>query len=77
MQPQIQILNGAVAIAEARVEFAFAQGEYVGAQLEALLIEFGEPGAVALFKRCAASAFLEGLHPKGFGDVRYRFGQAV
>jgi hypothetical protein len=48
--------------------------EDVGAELETLLVEFGEAGAVALFKRCAAFAFLERLHPLGFGDVSYRFG---
>lgn len=47
------------------------------AQFEALLVEFGEAGAVALFKGGAALAFFERLHPESLGDVRGRFGQAV
>jgi hypothetical protein len=35
-QTQVEVFDGAVAIAEAGVEFAFAQGEDVGAVLEVL-----------------------------------------
>jgi hypothetical protein len=73
-QPQIQFFDGVIAIAQTRIEFAFAKREDVGAQLEALLVEFGEAGAVALFEQCAVLAFLERLHPQGLGDVSYRFG---
>ena len=47
----------------------------MGAQLEALFVEFGEAGAVALFHCRAAFAFVERLHPEGFGDVGDAFGQ--
>jgi hypothetical protein len=43
---QIQLFDRAVAIAQARVEFAFAKREDVEAQLEALLVEFREAWAV-------------------------------
>jgi hypothetical protein len=76
-QAQVQVFDGAVAIAEAGVEFAFPQGENVGAQLQTLLIQFSESCAVALFEQCAALAFLEGLHPEGFGDVGDGFWEAV
>ena len=49
------------------------KAEDVRAELEALLVEFGNASAVALFKRRAAFAFLERLHPQGFGDVSDRF----
>ena len=76
-QAQVQLFDRAVAVAQTGVEFAFAQRQDVGAQLEALFVEVGEAGAVALFQRCAALAFLERLHPQGFGDVGDAFGQAV
>jgi hypothetical protein len=72
-QAQIQFLDGTVAIAQAGVELAFAQRENVGPQLEALLVEFGEAGVVVLFQSRTAFAFLERLHPEGFGDVGHRF----
>jgi len=40
-KPQIQFFDGAVAISEAGVEFAFAKGEDVGADLEVLLVVGG------------------------------------
>jgi hypothetical protein len=76
-EAQVEIFDRAVAIAQAGVEFAFAKREDVGAQLEALLVEFCEAGAVALFQNCAAAAFLERLHPERFGDVHNGFGQTV
>jgi hypothetical protein len=36
-QAQVQIFDGAITIAQAGVEFAFAQREHVGADLEVLL----------------------------------------
>ena len=77
MQAQVEFFDYAVAIAQAGAEFAFAQGEDVGAQLEALFVQFGDSGAVALFKNCAALALLERLHPQGFDDVGDGFGQTV
>ena len=74
-QAQIQVFNRAVAIAQARVKFAFAQGQDVGAQFQTLFV--CEPGVVALFQRCAAFAFFERLHPERLGDVGDAFGQAV
>jgi len=76
-QAQVQLFDRAVAITQVRVEFAFAKREDVGAQLEALFVEFGDAGAVALFEQCATLAFFERLHPEGFGDVGDAFGQAV
>jgi len=49
-QAQVQVFDGAAAIAETGVEFAFAKGDHVGADLEALFVEFGEACAVALFQ---------------------------
>ena len=49
----------------------------MGADLEALLVEFGEACAVALFESGAAFAFFQGLHPQGFGNVGDGFGEAV
>ena len=46
-------------------------------QLEALLVEFGEAGAVTLFNEDTAFAFFERLHPQRLGDVGYGFRQAV
>jgi len=74
---QIQFFDVAVAIAQTGVQFALAQGQDVGAELEALFVEFGEAVAVALFQERAAFAFLERLHPEGFGDVGDAFRQAV
>jgi hypothetical protein len=68
-QAQVEIFNRAIAIAQAGVEFAFAQGEDVGAEFETLFVDFGEAVGVALFKKGAAFAFFERLHPQGFGDV--------
>jgi hypothetical protein len=76
-QGQVEIFNRVVAIEQTRVEFAFAQREDVGAELQALLGGFGDEGAVALFEQCAAFAFFKRLHPQGFGDVGDAFGQAV
>jgi hypothetical protein len=70
-------LDGVVAIAQARVEFAFAQGQDVGAQFEALLIVFCEARVIALFEERASLAFFGGLRPEGFRDVGDRFRQAV
>ena len=64
---------GAFAILEARVEFAFAQGEHVGADLE---VGFGtDCGArlAAQFLFDTASAFIERLHPESFRHMRDRF----
>jgi hypothetical protein len=64
-EAQVEIFDRAVAIAQAGVEFAFAKREDVGAQLEALLVEFCEAGAVALFEERAALAFFRGLASRG------------
>jgi hypothetical protein len=76
-QAQIQVFDGAVAIAEAGVEFAFAQRKHVGAYLEVLLVVGGEAFGAVQFLLGAAAAFVEGLHPQGFGDVGDGLGEAV
>jgi hypothetical protein len=49
----------------------------VGADLEALLL-FGRSAFFGLeFEIGATAAFVEGLHPEGFGDVGDGFGEAV
>jgi hypothetical protein len=55
---------------------AFAKSEDVGADLEVLLVVGGEAFGGFQFLVGAASAFFEGLHPQGFGDVGNGFGEA-
>jgi hypothetical protein len=76
-QAQVQVFDGAVAIAEARIEFAFAKREDMGADLEVLLKLVAEAIGGIEFQVGAAAAFFEGLHPQGFGDVGDGFGEAV
>jgi hypothetical protein len=76
-QAQVQIFDGAVAIAETGVEFALAQGQDVGADLEVLLVVGGEAFGGFQFLLGAAAGFGEGLHPEGFGDVGDGLGKAV
>jgi hypothetical protein len=74
---RFECTEGAFAILEARVEFAFAQGQHVGADFE---VGFGTEGAAcvaAQFLFGTASSFIERLHPERFGDVRDGFRQAV
>jgi hypothetical protein len=74
---QIEGGDGAVSVAEAGVEFAFTQGEDMGADLDGLLLISG----VAFFgfelESGASAAFVERLHPEGFGNVCNGFGEAV
>jgi hypothetical protein len=49
----------------------------VGADLEVLLKLVAEALGGLQFLVGAAAAFVEGLHPQGFGDVGDGFGQAV
>ena len=74
---QIQLADGALALVQAGVEFALAQGQYVGADFEVLLL-FGA-GALcgSEFELRAAAPFVEGLHPECFCDVGNGFGEAV
>lgn len=47
------------------------------ADLEALFVEGVGAGSGGGFEGGALAAFVEGLHPEGFGDVGDGFGQAV
>jgi hypothetical protein len=76
-QPQIQFGDGALAVVQAGVEFAFAQGQDVGADFEGLLLLGGGALRGLQFELGAPAAFVEGLEPKGFGDVGDGFGEAV
>jgi hypothetical protein len=74
---QSQVGDGGLAIAQSRVELAFAQVQDVGADFEGLLL-VGSGALCGLeFELGAATAFVEGLHPEGFGDVGDGFGEAV
>jgi hypothetical protein len=74
---QLECGDGALAVAQARVEFAFAQGEDVRADGEGLLLVGGGALRGLQFKFGAAAAFIEGLHPQGFGDVGDGFGESM
>ena len=76
-QLQIQLGDGALALVQAGVEFAFAQGQDVGANFEGLLLVGGGRSCGFEFELGAAAAFLEGLHPERFGNVGDGFGEAV
>lgn len=65
--------EGAFAILEARVEFAFAQGEYVGADFEVLFCRERAAGVSGEFLRGASSGLVERLHPESFRHMRDRF----
>lgn len=67
----------AFSILEPCVEFAFAQGEDMRADLEITFGLRGRAGVAGGFLLSAASAFLERLHPEGLGDVRHGLRQAV
>ena len=47
------------------------------ADLESLFVGGEGAGGRVLFLRGAATAFVEGLHPEGFGDVGDGFGESV
>ena len=49
----------------------------MGADLEAVFVEFGEAGAVAFFEDGAVFGFFWRLHPERLGDVGDGFGQAL
>jgi hypothetical protein len=49
----------------------------VGADLEGLFVCGEGAGGGVLFLRRAAPAFVEGLHPEGFGSVGHGFGKSV
>jgi hypothetical protein len=65
------------AIIKSRLEFAFAQGKDMGADLEGLFVGGEGAGGGVLFLGGAAAAFVEGLHPQGLGGVGYGFGESV
>lgn len=77
LQAPIQFCNRAVAIAQPGVEFAFAQGEDVRAEIESLPVEFSKAHLVVLLNRNAPASFLKRLQPEGLRDVNNRLGQAV
>jgi hypothetical protein len=76
-QLQIQLGDRAFALVQAGVEFAFAQGQDVGTDFEVLLLVGGGCSSGFEFELGAAAAFVERLHPEGFGDVGDGFGEAV
>ena len=76
-QLRFQVFDGAVAVAQAGVEFAFAKVRTWERSSKALFVEFCEACAVALFEQRAALAFFERLHPQRFGHVGDGFRQAV
>jgi hypothetical protein len=49
----------------------------VGADFEVLLVVGGDAFGCVQFLLSAAAAFVEGLHPEGFGDVGDGLGEAV
>ena len=65
------------AIVQSGFEFAFAKAQDMRADLEGLFVGGEGAGGGVLFLRGAAAAFVEGLHPEGFGGVGYGFGQSV
>ena len=74
---QIQLADGALALVQPSVEFALAQGQYVGADFEGLLL-FGAGALCGFeFQLGAAAPFVEGLHPERLCDVGDGFGEAV
>ena len=74
---QFECTLGALAVLEPGIEFALAQGEDMGAQVEVrFALGSASRGAVKFLLRPSA-AFLERLHPERFGDVRDRFGQTM
>jgi hypothetical protein len=74
---RVHLFDGAVSIAQARVELAFSQRQDVGADLEVLFVVGGDSFGRFQFQVGAAPAFLEGLHPEGFGNMDDGFGEAV
>ena len=68
---------GAFAVLEPGIEFALAQGEDMGAQVEVgFALGSASRGAVKFLLR-PPTAFLERLHPERFGDMGHRFWQPV
>jgi hypothetical protein len=74
---ELQIGDGGIAVAQTRIEFAFAQRQHVGAYVEGLLLVDGRALLGLELEPGAAAAFLESLHPESFGDVGHGFGEAV
>ncbi len=65
--------EASLAILEARVEFAFAQGEQVGADFEVGLGTEDGARFAAQFLLGTAAGFVERLHPESFRHMRDRF----
>jgi hypothetical protein len=65
------------AVAQPGFEFALAKAQDMRADLEGLFVSGEGAGGGVLFLRSAAPAFVEGLHPEGFGSMGYGFGEAV
>jgi hypothetical protein len=76
-QLQIEVVDGALAVVQAGVEFAFAQGQDVGADFKVLLLVGGGALRGLQFELRPAAAFVEGVQPEGLGDVGDGFGEAV
>ena len=72
---QFECALGAFAVLEPGIEFALAQGEDMGAQVEVGFALGGASHGAVKFLLRPPAAFLEGLHPECFGDVGDRFGQ--
>jgi hypothetical protein len=64
-------------IAQSGFEFAFAKAQDMRADFEGLSIGGEGAGGGVLFLRGAAPAFVEGLHPEGFGGVGHGFGESM
>jgi hypothetical protein len=69
--------NGPVSILDTSFHFAFTQGQHVRAEFYALLLLRESAIRHPLFEQGAPPAFVEGLHPEGFGDVRDRLGEPM
>jgi len=74
---QIQIGDGGLAVTEAGIEFSFSKVKDMGADFERLLLFGGGALRRFEFELGAAAAFVEGLHPQGFGDVGDGFRQSM
>jgi hypothetical protein len=65
------------AVAQAGFEFAFTKAQDMRADLKGLFVGGESAGGRVLFLTGAAPAFVEGLHPEGFGGVGHGFGEAM
>lgn len=74
---QFECALGAFAVLEPGIEFALAQGEDMGAQVEVGFALGSASRGATEFLLGTSAAFFEGLHPERFGDVRDRFRQPV